>query len=114
MSRQRYSPRFSGIGKQFLEQAVKKNLVKIILTPTLRTKIREEFSCTDEDIDKAVQVGITEFGNDFKKLLTEQQAILTPPKEDKDEPSFFETLEKIDNILDETNKPSENNNDHEC
>ena len=77
----RYSPRFAGAGGQFLKQIVEKNLIKVILTPRLKAMIREEFDCTDEDIDKAVQMGITDFGDDFKKLLAEQRAMLTPPKE---------------------------------
>ena len=81
MSRPRYSPRFSGLGKQIIEQAVEKNLVKMILTPYLRARIREESHCTDAEIDAAIQAGTTEFGDEFKKLLAEQRAMLTPPKE---------------------------------
>lgn len=81
MSRQRYSPRFSGIGKQFLEQAVNKNLVKVLLTPALRAKIKEEFDCTDDDIDKAVQQGITEFGDDFRQLMVRQREQMKPSPE---------------------------------
>lgn len=109
----RYSPRFSGAGKQFLEQAVNKNLIKVLLTPALKAKIREKFNCTNEDIDKAIQAGITDFGDDFKKLLAEQRAMLTPPKRDKEPPTgspFFDGVRELDKILDDTNE-SEKTND---
>ena len=82
----RFTGGLSGAGRQFMKQIADKNLIKIILSPALKAKIREEFNCTDEDIDKAIQAGITDFGDDFKKLLVDQRKILIPPKENKDAP----------------------------
>ena len=48
----RYSPRLTGFGKQFMEQALSKNILKAIMTPAFKKKIREEFGCTDTEIDE--------------------------------------------------------------
>ena len=81
MNRSRYTPRLCGAGRQIMKQVLEKNLIRVIMTPLLREKIRGEFDCTNADIDKAMQAGITEFGDDFKKLMAEQRAMLKPPKE---------------------------------
>ncbi|KKL19752.1 hypothetical protein LCGC14_2462300 [marine sediment metagenome] len=77
----RFSPRFSGAGRQVLKQVLSKNMIRVIMTPLLKKKIREEFGCTDADIEKGIAKGITEFGEDFKKMMAEQRAILTLPKD---------------------------------
>lgn len=72
-SKDRYSPRLSGAGKQALQQMSDKNILRAILSPALRALIMREFGCIDSDIDKAVQEGVYEFGEDFKEYLAKQR-----------------------------------------
>lgn len=78
----RYSPRLTGIDKQVVQQILDKGLMKVIMTPILRSKVREEFGCTNEDIDRAILAGEAEFGNEFKQMLAKQRAEMVPPPED--------------------------------
>ena len=85
MPNSRYQPRLTGAGKQFMQQALDKKLIRVIMTPFLRRVIKNKFGCTDEDIDRAIKAGETEFGNEFKEMLKKQQAEMTPPKEETDD-----------------------------
>ncbi len=38
--KERYSPRFMGLGGRFVQQAVAQQMVKVVLSPLLREKIR--------------------------------------------------------------------------
>lgn len=74
--------------KSALSQGLVNKMVANIITPALRAKIKEEFNCTDEDINRALQEGVTEFGNDFKQLLADQhKQLIPPPEDDKNDPN---------------------------
>lgn len=87
MNRPRYSPRLTGAGRRIVREALDKDMVRVIMTPILREKVRKEFGCTDEDIDRAIRAGETDFGDEFKEMLVKQRAEMVPPPEDNDERS---------------------------
>ncbi|MCK5608958.1 hypothetical protein KAR91_44200 [Candidatus Pacearchaeota archaeon] len=82
MNRPRYSPRLTGAGRRMVKQVLDKGLVRVFMTPLLRAKVIEEFGCTEEDIDKAVRAGITDFDSEFRAMLRKQRAEMVPPSED--------------------------------
>ena len=84
MTRYRYSPRLTGIGKQVVQQVLNKGLMKVILTPALRGMIKKECDCTDADIDRGIEDGTVEFMDEFKAMLVKQRAEMVPPPEDDD------------------------------
>ena len=68
-----------GAGSRIMKHLINRGLARtfLVLTPTLRASIKEEFNCTDEEIDAAVMNGVQEFGDDFKTFLAEQKRPLS-------------------------------------
>lgn len=81
MPRQRFTGRYMGLGGRIIKAALKQQAVKMDIPPALRDKIKEATGCTDEDIDKIIRDGITDFQEASEKIMAEQHEQLTPPKE---------------------------------
>ena len=85
MSRSRFTGRYMGAGGRIMRQMVDQRRIHAELPAALRNEITERCGCTDADITKAIQEGITDFGDAFEALMKRQYAILTPPPENDDE-----------------------------
>lgn len=67
----------TGAGKQFMKQVTEKKMIKVKIPLGIREKLKAEFNCTDQDIDKAIQDGVTDFTDVFNKLMADQRKTLT-------------------------------------
>lgn len=85
---------------------------KVEISPAFRVHLQKESGLSDEELDAAIQEGTDQFRKDFIAELDAFRRKIQPPYEDDDKnPLDWPGLVKLDELIEETNKPIEDDDE---